>query len=190
MNLRNLPNAITLSRLFLVPVLIVVLKEGNYEAALMIFLLAGISDGLDGYIAKRFNLVSHLGSVLDPLADKMLLVSTYVMLTILGDIPFWLMMAVAFRDVLIVGGYILVTSVLGPVRMEPSWLSKFNTVTQILLVLVILVQQAFHVPGAWANEPLIFVVLLTTLASGIHYIWLWLIKKEITPLGPDPDNKA
>ncbi|MBE9516359.1 MAG: CDP-alcohol phosphatidyltransferase family protein [Proteobacteria bacterium] len=180
MNINNLPNAITLARIFLVPVLIVVLKQGNYQAALAIFLIAGISDGLDGFIAKRYNMVTHLGAVLDPLADKLLLVSTYVMLTVLGDVPFWLMVAVASRDVLIVGGYLTVTSISGPVKMQPSWLSKFNTVMQIVLVLIILVQRSYGIDMPLLNTILFVVVLLTTIASGFHYIWLWLVKHEVS----------
>lgn len=189
MNIRYLPNAITLSRIFLVPILIVVLKQGNYQAALVIFLLAGISDGLDGYIAKRYDLVTHLGAVLDPVADKLLLVSTYVMLMLLGDIPFWLMIAVASRDILIVGGYLTVTSITGPVEMQPSWLSKFNTVMQIVLVLAILVERAVGADVAMLNTTLFFIVLITTVASGIHYMWIWLVRHEISPAS-EPENKS
>jgi cardiolipin synthase len=187
MNISNLPNAITLSRIFLVPVLIVLLKQGNYPAALAIFLLAGISDGLDGYIAKRYNLITHLGAVLDPVADKLLLVSTYVMLMLLGDIPFWLMIAVVSRDLLIVGGYLTVTSISGPVKMQPSWLSKFNTVMQIVLVLAILVERALDTNIVLLNTTLFFAVLITTVASGIHYMWIWLVQHEIAP---EPTNKS
>ena len=127
-----LPNAITLVRLGLVPVFIVVLKAQDYTVALLVFAVAGLSDGLDGFIAKRFNLVTRLGAILDPLADKVLLVSAYVMLTILGHLPFWLVLTVGFRDLLIVGGYLVYTSLIGPVAMRPTYLSKFNTFSGLL----------------------------------------------------------
>lgn len=189
MNISNLPNAITISRLFLVPWLIVMLKQGNYQVALIIFFIGGISDGIDGYIARRYNLMTHLGAVLDPLADKLLLVSAFVMLTVLGDVPFWLMVAVASRDILIIGGYITVTSITGPVVMRPSLLSKFNTVMQILLVLAILVQRTFDMKILLLDQILIAAVLVTTVASGAHYLWIWLVQRDITPVNRH-NNKA
>ena len=176
--LSHLPNVITLARVALVPVLILLLKEQDYTAALIVFVIAGLSDALDGYLAKRLNVQSRLGAVLDPAADKLLLVSTYVMLTVLGHIPFWLVLVVAFRDLLIVGGYLLYTSHAGPVKMRPSFVSKLNTFLQITLVTVILAQQAAGL--AWLPaEALIYAVLASTVLSGAHYLWLWLIKKDI-----------
>jgi len=131
----NLPNTITLSRIALAPVFILVLKDGDYLTALAVFLIAGISDGLDGFIAKRFNLTSRLGAILDPAADKILLISAYVMLTVMNHIPFWLMLTVAFRDFLIIGGYLVYTSLMGAVQMRPSYLSKLNTFMQISLII-------------------------------------------------------
>jgi len=190
MRFRNLPNAITASRLLLVPVLILVLKEGDYTAGLVVFFVAGISDALDGYIAKRFHLVTQLGAVLDPLADKALLVSAYVMLTLLGHVPFWLMLTVAFRDLLIVGGYLVVTSMMGAVRMQPSYLSKFNTLAQIVLVLAILTQAAAGWPQGLLTQGLVYLVLATTVASGAHYIWLWGVRREVKPVRPPEEPPA
>ena len=176
--LSHLPNVITLARVALVPVLILLLKDQDYTAALIVFVVAGLSDALDGYLAKRLNVQSRLGAVLDPAADKLLLVSAYVMLTVLGHIPFWLVLVVAFRDLLIVGGYLLYTSHAGPVKMRPSFVSKLNTFLQITLVTVILAQQAAGL--AWLPaEALIYAVLASTVLSGAHYLWLWLIKKDI-----------
>lgn len=182
MNISQLPNLITLSRIALAPVLILLLKEQEYAASLGVFVIAGVSDGLDGFIAKRFDSVSRLGSILDPLADKTLLVSSYVMLTLLGQLPFWLMLTVAFRDLLIIGGYLVYTSMVGPVQMRPSWLSKFNTFMQIALVMVILAQQALHLIYPPAVTALIYAVLLTTVASGLHYLWIWMVVKEVEPV--------
>jgi cardiolipin synthase len=178
--LSHLPNLITLARIALVPVLILLLKDQDYAAALIVFVIAGVSDALDGYLAKRLNVQSRLGAILDPAADKLLLVSAYVMLTVLGHIPFWLVLVVVFRDLLIVGGYLLYTSHAGPVKMRPSILSKLNTLMQIALVAVILAQQA----AGWAwlpAEALVYVVLVTTVVSGAHYLWLWMIVKDIEP---------
>src|SRR3970040_1587860 len=112
-NILQLPNLITIARIALAPVLILLLKDEEYAASLAVFVIAGISDGLDGYIAKRFHLESRLGSILDPLADKTLLVSSYVMLMLLNHLPFWLMLAVVFRDLLIIGGYLIYSSMRG-----------------------------------------------------------------------------
>lgn len=185
MNMRwnQLPNTITLARLFMVPVLILILKDENYRLALLVFLVAGISDALDGYIAKKFNFVSHFGAVLDPVADKLLLVSAYIMLTIIGHVPFWLVLAVVSRDLFIVGGYMVVTSLMGAITMNPSMLSKLNTFMQIILVIAILADQAAgqsHYPShQLLLTSLIYIVLVTTIASGVHYFWLWIVKKEI-----------
>lgn len=176
----HLPNLITLARVALVPVLILLLRDQDYAAALIVFVIAGASDALDGYLAKRLNVQSRLGAMLDPAADKLLLVSAYVMLTVLGHIPFWLVLVVVFRDLLIVGGYMLYTSHAGPVKMRPSILSKLNTLMQIALVAVILAQQAAGL--AWPlAETLVYIVLATTVLSGAHYTWSWIIMKDIEP---------
>lgn len=186
-SISQLPNLITISRIALAPVLILLLKDQEYAVSLAVFVIAGVSDGLDGFIAKRFHFESRLGSILDPLADKILLLSSYVMLTLLDHLPFWLMLTVAFRDLLIVGGYLVYTSMVGPVQMRPSWLSKFNTLVQILLVIVILAQQALALVYPPLVEVLIYAVLLTTVASGVHYIWIWGVMKEVEPAGGRDD---
>lgn len=175
----QIPNSITLARLLLVPVLILVLKNENYQLALLIFLVAGISDALDGYIAKKYNFVSHFGAVLDPVADKLLLVSAYIMLAIIGQVPFWLVLAIVTRDLFIVGGYMVVTSLMGAVTMNPSLLSKLNTLMQILLVIAILAEKAAGQDYQLFMTVLIYIVLITTISSGVHYFWLWIVKKEI-----------
>ncbi len=178
MTLSHLPNLITMSRIALVPVLILVLKDRDYGVALAVFLVAGISDALDGFIAKRLGCVSHLGAVLDPLADKALLVGAYVMLTVLGHVPFWLMLTVAFRDILIIGGYLVYTSLHGTICMQPSRLSKFNTLAQIALVVLILAHEAMRWGWPMLIEGLVWLVAATTVVSGAHYVWLWGVKKH------------
>lgn len=177
----RLPNLITIARIALVPVLILLLKDQEYAAALIVFVIAGISDALDGYLAKRLNVQSRLGAILDPVADKLLLVSAYVMLTFLGHIPFWLMLVVAFRDLLIVVGYVVYTSHAGPVKMRPSVLSKLNTVAQIALATLILAEQAAGLDLAPSVDVLVLAVLASTVISAAHYLWLWMIVKDIEP---------
>ena len=177
-NFSHLPNLITLSRIALAPVLILLLKDHEYAMSLVVFIVAGVSDGLDGFIAKRFHLTSRLGAVLDPVADKILLLSAYVMLTFLEHLPFWLMLTVVFRDLLIVGGYLVYTSMVGSVQMRPSHLSKLNTFVQIALVIVILAQQAFAQVYPIMVDMLVYAVLITTVASGVHYVWVWGVTKE------------
>ena len=176
-NFSHLPNLITLSRIALAPVLILLLKDHEYAMSLVVFIVAGVSDGLDGFIAKRFHLTSRLGAVLDPVADKILLLSAYVMLTFLEHLPFWLMLTVVFRDLLIVGGYLVYTSMVGSVQMRPSHLSKLNTFVQIALVIVILAQQAFAQVYPIMVDMLVYAVLITTVASGVHYVWVWGVTK-------------
>ncbi len=188
MNFSQVPNIITIARLAIIPLLILLLKEQNYPAALIVFILAGLSDGLDGFIARRFHLESHLGGVLDPLADKLLMLSTYVTLTLLGHIDFWLLLVVISRDFLLIGGYLVVTSQSGAVKMEASIFSKLNTVMQIVLVVAILFEQAklFSVP--LLTDFLIYTVLITTITSGAHYYWIFVIKKRVEPLSEDTED--
>ncbi|MCG6871261.1 MAG: CDP-alcohol phosphatidyltransferase family protein [Gammaproteobacteria bacterium] len=183
MSLSYIPNIITVLRIALVPVLILVLAEQRYGLALAIFFVAGVSDALDGFIAKRYDCVTQLGAILDPLADKLLLVSSYVVLTWLGHVPLWLLLAVAFRDLFIIAGCLIYVAMREAVQMKPSYLSKFNTLAQISLVLGILVEQAFSVGLGFVIPVLTVLVFITTVASGIHYFWLWIIRKNIQPVG-------
>jgi len=173
----QIPNFLTLLRIGATPVLVLLLNDREYDLALLLFVLAGLSDGLDGYIAKRFGFVTRLGAILDPLADKMLIISTYIMLTVLGDIPFWLMVTVGFRDVLIVGGYLVLVSLDGEVDMRPSIVSKINTCMQLALVIIVLAHRA----ELWSLPLLINVsiaaVFATTVLSGAHYVWVWGIRR-------------
>jgi cardiolipin synthase (CMP-forming) len=168
LSISQLPNLITIFRIALVPVLILLLKDQEYAMALVVFAVAGVSDGLDGFIAKRFHCETRLGSILDPAADKTLLVSSYVMLMVLNHVPFWLML--------------VYTSMVGPVQMRPSWLSKLNTFMQIALIVVILAQQAMQLIYPLVVDVLIYAVLLTTVASGLHYLWTWLVMKDLEPV--------
>ena len=166
-------------RIATVPVLIILLHDYQYGWAFLVFLVSGISDGLDGFIAKRFNMSSELGAILDPLADKALIFSSYLMLMILGDLPFWLFLTVIFRDVLILVGSLIYVAFNGQVKMAPSYLSKLNTFTQIFLVVTILAQKTFGLDYPGFTEFLIYATFVTTIISGVHYVWVWVVKEEI-----------
>jgi cardiolipin synthase (CMP-forming) len=175
--LQYVPNAITVVRIALVPVFILALNDRDYSTALIVFAVAGVSDSLDGFIAKHFNLATRVGAILDPVADKLLLVSAYIMLAVVGHLPLWLVLTVGFRDLMIVGGYLVYSSI-GPVPMRPTALSKFNTFMQITLVVVVLTQQAGLLPLASLDWYLMYVVFATTVSSGLHYIWIWGVKRH------------
>lgn len=179
MNASQLPNLITLARLALAPAFVLLLNDRDYSLALAVFVIAGVSDGLDGFIAKRFHYESRFGAILDPVADKVLLVSAYVMLTVLHHLPLWLVIVVVFRDLLIVGGYVAYTSLYGPVHMRPSWISKLNTFLQIALVVIVLFEQAIGASYPRVIASFVYAVLITTAASGGHYLWAWGIMKDI-----------
>ena len=182
----QIPNLLTLARIAAVPVLILFLYEGRYGAALTVFVLAGITDGLDGWIAKRFKCVTRLGSILDPLADKILIVSTYVMLVLAGDLPFWLILLIGFRDLGIIAGVLVLNTLNGHVQMQPSLLSKVNTFLQISLVILVMVERIGFITLESVAEILLWFVAVTTVASAIHYVYFWFIH----PLESRVDQKV
>ena len=139
----TIPNFITIARLFLVPLIVWLLYQTHYSGAFFIFLLAGISDAVDGFIAKQFNLTSELGAYLDPIADKALLVAIYVVLGIFEHLPGWLVIIVVSRDLAIVGAVILSWLMGKPITIRPHIVSKANTVMQIVLVACLLAALAF-----------------------------------------------
>lgn len=171
---RNIPNIISGLRILLVIPIVVVLSHKHYVEALLLFALAGASDGLDGYLAKHFDWKTRLGSILDPIADKLLLISVFLTLGWLGLVPAWLVIAVMARDGVILGGAIAYHFLIGRYKMSPSFVSKTNTVFQILLVLAVVSFQVF--PQFWTQwilDFLIYIVLMTTVVSGSHYVWTW-----------------
>ena len=145
----------------------------RFGAALIVFGIAGFSDALDGYLAKRYNWTSRLGSLLDPLADKLLLLSAFITLAWLHWIPLWLVSLVILRDLVIVSGAIVYHMRIEQLDAKPSLVSKLNTVTQILLVLAVMFTQAIQeLPALWMDV-LLYSVLATTIWSGLDYIWTW-----------------
>jgi len=169
----SLPNLITIARILLVPLTVWLIIRQEYGWAFSAFLLAGISDGVDGYIARRFALQSELGSYLDPIADKALLVSIYVSLAILQVLPVWLTILVVTRDVLIVGAVLLAWVMEKPVAMKPLWVSKVNTVAQIAFAGAVLLALATSWPFGQLLTAGIAAVAALTLASGALYMRDW-----------------
>jgi cardiolipin synthase (CMP-forming) len=169
----NLPNLISLARLFLVPVTIWLIIDGQYGVAFWVLVAAGISDALDGFIAKRFDRRTRLGALLDPVADKAMLVSIYVTLGIAHQLATWLVVLVVFRDVLIVGGFLLVQAVTLPRRYDPLYISKINTGMQIVLVGFVLARLGLGAAPGWLDFALSLTVAGTTIASGLAYLLRW-----------------
>jgi cardiolipin synthase len=168
--LLTLPNAITFARLCAVPVAVWLVLDRAYAGAFWLFLAAGLSDAVDGWLARRLRLGSAVGAVLDPVADKALLVTMYVTLAAVGILPVWLAILVVFRDALIVGG-LLVLALLGqPMAIRPIPLSRLNTALQIALVAVALFMAGFARPAPLLLTALSLAVAATTLASGAIYV--------------------
>ncbi len=172
--MRNIPNLISVMRLLLVPFTVWLVISEAYGWAFVTFMAAGISDGVDGYLARRFDWRTKLGSYLDPLADKALLVSVYVTLGLLKIIPAWLAILVVSRDALIVGAVLLSRLMDHPVRLKPLLVSKLNTVVQIAFAVSVLGLAALGKPlAALVDYGSIPVALLTAL-SGAAYLASWL----------------
>lgn len=168
-----IPNIITLGRLILSPILIYVVLTEQFRLAFTLFVIAGVSDALDGFIAKRFNVQSKLGAFLDPLADKCLLVGLYVTLGYIGVLPVWLVIMVVFRDLVIVGGVILIHLVSDQLKMDPLKISKINTALQILLVAYVLFDMAYGLRVDEVTTCLVLAVAVTTTLSGLQYVRVW-----------------
>ena len=169
----NIPNLISLGRLFAAPVSVWLILDGKMTEAFWLFIAAGISDAVDGFIAKRFNAETALGKFLDPLADKALLVCVYISLGEMGHLATWLVIMVVFRDTLIVGGAILYQTLTDSLTMRPLRISKVNTAVQIALAATVLGALGLDLEASRLIQVLIFVVALTTFLSGAVYVVTW-----------------
>ncbi|HTZ78711.1 MAG TPA: CDP-alcohol phosphatidyltransferase family protein [Stellaceae bacterium] len=169
----NLPNFISLARLLSVPVAVWLILESDFAWAFWVFVAAGISDGIDGYIAKHFDQRTRLGALLDPIADKSLLVAVYITLGIAGHLPAWLVILVVFRDFLIIGGFLLVNAMAHAMRSEPLAISKVNTVLQIGLAAVTLGRLGLGIDAGFMTRALIYIVAASTVISGGGYLVRW-----------------
>ena len=173
MTRRDIPNLITFLRILLVAPFAVAVTRDHYGTALALFAVAGLSDGLDGFLAKQFGWTSRLGALLDPVADKLLLVTSYVLLGWKGELPWWLVVAVLARDIVIIGGGIAYHMLIGYVRMAPTLVSKLNTVLQIALVVGVFYALWREPLSPDLREAMSYTVLASTVLSGAHYVWIW-----------------
>jgi cardiolipin synthase len=173
MTLRWLPNAISLMRIALVVPIVWLMIEGRFERAIVLFFIAGFSDGVDGYLAKRFGWHTRLGAMLDPVADKLLVASAFITLVYTSHVPLWLAAVVVLRDVIIVGGATAYNFFIGPVEGEPTRISKLNTALELLYVLFVLSRAGYEWPPEITITILGAAVLVTVVVSGIDYVWSW-----------------
>ncbi len=169
----TIPNLITIGRLFLVPFTVWLIVKGESLTAFWIFILAGVSDAVDGFLARQFNLRSVLGSYLDPLADKVLLVSIYVTFAVLNEIPLWVAILIVSRDILIIGAVVLAGMLGQPVEMRPRIISKANTAVQIVLAGLVLADLAYPIDLAMIRNLVVILVGFLTIASTLVYAVDW-----------------
>jgi cardiolipin synthase len=171
---------ITLGRLLAVPMTVCLILNDFILAAFWLFVLAGVSDAIDGYLAKRWDQVTEFGKYLDPLADKALLVSIYITLGVQGHLESWLVIMVVFRDVMIVGAVILYQTMVRRLEVNPLIISKVNTLAQIVLAALVLGSRGFDVDTGLFFEMMIGIVAVTTIISGLFYLGVLMGQKEKT----------
>jgi len=173
-NTLTIPNLISILRLVLVPAVVLAMLQARWDWAFAGFVIAGVSDGVDGFIARRFNQQSRLGAYLDPMADKLLLVSVFVVMGFTGQLPLWLVVTMVSRDALIVCAILLSTVMAHPVEIKPFLVSKANTAIQIVLAAVVLGELAFAVRLDPLRQVLILLSGVLTVASAAAYLVAWL----------------
>jgi cardiolipin synthase len=169
----SIPNLITMGRILLVPVVVWAIAAGHLHIAFLLFMIAAVSDAVDGFLAKRFDMTSELGAYLDPLADKVLIVSIYISLAVTAVIPKWLVILVVSRDIMIVGAVMLSWLVGKPVRVKPLMVSKLNTAAQIVYACVVLASHGFDWKLDLLQWVLMVLVTALTLLSVAFYVAEW-----------------
>jgi cardiolipin synthase (CMP-forming) len=184
----HIPNFITLGRIISVPVIFWLLLTGQSQLAFFVFVAAGISDAVDGYLAKTYDWRTELGSYLDPLADKLLIVSIYIALAVRGELPLWLVIAVVSRDILIVAAVLLAWLLDQPVRVKPLAISKANTAVQIILAATVLADNAFALGLEMTRTGLVWTTGTLTLLSLAAYLRAWF--RHMTGTEADTNNNA
>ena len=172
--LRHLPNLVTILRMLLVVPLCWLIDKGQYDGALIIAAAAGFSDAVDGFLAKHYGWQTWLGGILDPIADKLLLMAAFLWLAIAGDVPVWLAALVIGRDLVIVGGAVAYYCLIGHFDAAPSRVSKLTTLVQIVFVLgeLLRLSRLIDLPDA-VRTSAVFVTAILTVASGVHYVAVW-----------------
>jgi cardiolipin synthase len=183
MKLVTVPNLICLLRMALTVPIVVLLAEGRYGQTLVLFAIAAASDMLDGYLAKTFGWQSELGKVLDPLADKLLLVSVFITLAVIGLVPVWLATIAVLRDVVIGAGAGIYKWLFGPIEGRPTVPSKINTLVQLLFVIAVVWNAAFHDLPEAVIEGFGALVLVTTVVSGVDYVLTYIRKAVVVSRG-------
>jgi cardiolipin synthase len=179
----SIPNLITLARILLVPVVVWAIASDAMQIAFLLFLAAGLSDAVDGFLAKRFGMATELGAYLDPLADKAMIVSIYVALGIADAIPRWLVILVVSRDIMIVSAIILSWLLDKRVTLKPLTVSKLNTVAQIVLALFVLASRGYYFDGEPLLTVLMGLVAILTLLSIVFYLVEWVRHMNATETG-------
>ena len=160
-------------RILMVAPILIYIVQGRYGLALILFFVAGFSDGVDGYLAKKFDWHTRIGALLDPLADKLLVGGTFITMVFTGLVPVWLAALVIVRDVVIVGGATAYNFLVRPVEGEPTRISKLNTALQLLFIVFVLSNAGFGWPDPIAITVIGAGVLVTIVVSGIDYVWSW-----------------
>jgi cardiolipin synthase (CMP-forming) len=173
MSLRQLPNLLCVLRILLVYPVAHWILQGRYPEVLALFLLATFTDALDGFLAKTFAWATELGKHLDPLADKLLLVTVFVCLSLVGHAPWWLTWLVLLRDLVIVFGAIAYRVLIGPLNGHPTVPSKLNTFCQALFGLMVVANVAYGVPPDWCITAVGALVLVSTFVSGLDYVLIY-----------------
>jgi len=168
-----LPNAISVMRIALIPPILFSIARGDFGWALALFFIAGFSDGLDGYLAVRFDWATRIGSLLDPAADKLLMTGLFLTLAWAGHVPVWLAVIAILRDVVIVSGALAYSHFVKPVRGEPTNISKTNTALQMLFILFVLSHEGFGWPDEITITVLGAAILVTIVISGVDYVLSW-----------------
>jgi cardiolipin synthase (CMP-forming) len=180
----TLPNFLTLLRIIAVPVFLILVSNQRYGTALVLFMMAGITDTIDGVIARLTDSKSELGATMDPLADKLLLVSSFVMLTWLGVLPAWLLILVLTRDVVILSGYLVIYFVSTPMEVDPTAVGKLNTFNEMFTIgFALLTLARPELPMATVNIVTWYLTATTTTISGVHYVYsglLWYQRQDTT----------
>lgn len=173
MKLKHIPNLITIARIILVWPFLGYLIAGHYKVAFYLFMIAGFSDGVDGFLARKFKWTSEFGAFTDPLADKLLLMSSFIALASLDQLPIWLMLLVIARDAVIIAGVGGWFQFRGELEFEPTLLSKFNTALQVGLIFCLLFELAYWALPAVFIRSLIITTAITTTLTFFDYVWVY-----------------
>jgi len=176
MRAEYIPNIITVLRLILIPPIILTLLFAKYRYAFYFFLIAGLTDAIDGYLARKFHWISRFGSMIDPVADKLLMVLTFLTLSYIHVMPLWLLITVVLREIIIVAGGVTYHFLIGAYEFKPTLISKCNTFLQILLIILVMFHLAFALIPSFLLGLMMKLVFITSIVSLADYVIVWSIK--------------